>query len=85
MRHQDGGRYSFEVKIERSYQAASPPRHGGDSAGNGCGVRLGIICSLALLLGVGVIVGVGVLYLGCLMFGGGADGGACRMTGVFGE
>jgi hypothetical protein len=50
--------------------------HGGDPEGDGCGVRLGITCSPASSAGVELAGGVGVLYLGCLIFGGGADGGA---------
>ena len=85
MRYQDGGRYSVGVKIERSYQAASLPHHGGDSEGVGCGVCLGATCSLELLTGVGRVGGVGILDAGCLMAFAGDGGGDCRMTGVFGE
>jgi len=85
MRRQDGVRYSVVIKIERSYQAASLRLHGGDSEGVGCGVCLGANCSLELLMGVGSVGGVGILCVGCLIVFAGDGGGACRMTGVFGE
>jgi len=85
MRHQDGSSYSVEVKIERSYQAALLPHHGGDSEGVGCGVCLEADGSLELLTGVGGIGGVGILNVGCLMFCAGDGGGGCRRTGIFGE
>jgi hypothetical protein len=84
MRHQDGGRYSVVIKIERSYQAMSLPDHGGDSEGAGCGDCLGTTCSLELLTGVGRVGGLGILDAGCLMAFAGDGGGACRMTGAFG-
>jgi len=39
---------SVEVIIERSYGAASPPRHGGEAEGVGCGDCLGASCSFEL-------------------------------------
>ncbi len=85
MRYQDGGRYSVVFKIKSSYQAPSLPRHGGDFEGVGCGDCLGTNCSLELLMRVGGVGGVGILDDGCLMAFAGDGGGACRMTGVFGE
>jgi hypothetical protein len=85
MRYQDGGRYSVVNKIERSYQAPSLHLHGGDSEGVGCGDCLGTNCPLELLTGVGGVGGEGILATGGLTTFAGDGGGACRMTGVFGE
>ena len=86
MRYQDGDRYSVVIRIERSCQSALLPDHGGDSEGVGCGDCLGANCPLELLTGVGGVGGVGILVTGCLTtFAGDGGGGACRITGVFGE
>jgi hypothetical protein len=85
MRYQDGGRYSVVIKIERSYQSALLSLHGGDSEGVGCGDCLGTNCPLELLTGAGGVGSVGILVTGGLMAFAGDGGGACRITGVFGE
>jgi len=82
MRHQDGGRYSVAVNIERSSQADSPLYHGGDAEGVGCGVDLGINGSAALLLSGGE-VGRGGTLSGLIGLGDG--GGGSRMMGIFAE
>jgi hypothetical protein len=59
--------------------------HGGDAEGSGCGVRTGTIGSLALLVGVGRVSGVGKLNVGCLTLLVGDGVGGIRSTGAFAE
>jgi hypothetical protein len=82
MRYQDGGRYSVEVKIERSERAAAPLYHGGDAEGVGCGVCFGPNGSVALLLSVG---GVGLRGTLSGLIGLGDGGVGNRMMGIFVE
>lgn len=73
-------------KAERSNQAAFVPDHGGDAVGSGRGVRAGIICSLALLMGVGRVSGGGGKFnAGCLTLLVGDGVGGIRSTGAFAE
>lgn len=82
MRHQDGGRYSVEVKIERSSQVGSPLCHGGDAECVGCGMGLGISGSVTLLLGARG-VGRGGTLSGLIGLGDG--GGGSRMIGILAD